>query len=287
MEDIYLESHCPQEKTKEDTIQLRFVNSIGAELLIDNIDPSETVLELKSRLSQVKLLDPKHQMLFYYLERLENDRKLKDYKIQNKSTLLYAFDFSLRFADPEKRMYWSSQSILKQLFGMEDFFEADQILDKLWLGNINAAFHYKFLQENGITHVLTVHQDLKPMYPELFTYMVIQVEDFDNSKVIHHFEDAINFIDLGRTNGSILVHCTAGRSRSVTMVIAYLMKTRNENFQDSLDFVVKRRSVASPNSGFRQQLQIFGDMECSLANETQRQRDQLADFTRTARLLKT
>jgi len=53
MEDIYLESHCPQEKTKEDTIQLRFVNSIGAELLIDNIDPSETVLELKSRLSQV------------------------------------------------------------------------------------------------------------------------------------------------------------------------------------------------------------------------------------------
>jgi len=187
MEDIYLESHCPQEKTKEDTIQLRFVNSIGAELLIDNIDPSETVLELKSRLSQVKLLDPKHQMLFYYLERLENDRKLKDYKIQNKSTLLYAFDFSLRFADPEKRMYWSSQSILKQLFGMEDFFEADQILDKLWLGNINAAFHYKFLQENGITHVLTVHQDLKPMYPELFTYMVIQVEDFDNSKVISSF----------------------------------------------------------------------------------------------------
>ena len=58
-------------------------------------------------------------------------------------------------------------------------------------------------------------------------------------------------------NNKVLVHCQAGVSRSATIVIAYLMKTCNMNFEQSLSFVKLQRSVIDPNNGFRRQLMQF------------------------------
>jgi protein-tyrosine phosphatase len=45
--------------------------------------------------------------------------------------------------------------------------------------------------------------------------------------IIPHFEEAFEFINKGMESGCVLVHCNAGISRAATIVIAYLMKTRN------------------------------------------------------------
>lgn len=55
----------------------------------------------------------------------------------------------------------------------------------------------------------------------------------------------------------MLVHCYAGVSRSVTIVVAYIMKKYNWNVDEALNFVKEKRVVAKPNDGFMKQLKQF------------------------------
>jgi atypical dual specificity phosphatase len=53
--------------------------------------------------------------------------------------------------------------------------------------------------------------------------------------------------------GKILVHCAMGRSRSATLVLAYLMIHKNMTLVDAIQQVAKNRCVL-PNRGFLKQL---------------------------------
>jgi len=48
----------------------------------------------------------------------------------------------------------------------------------------------------------------------------------------------------------VLVHCLAGKSRSATIVIAYLMVVNNWTCDMAYKFLVAKRPVISPNLGF-------------------------------------
>lgn len=65
-------------------------------------------------------------------------------------------------------------------------------------------------------------------------------------------------------NKRIYVHCRAGISRSVTLVIAYLMFRRRQCFESAYAEVKQRRSRAFPNAGFREQLSLWNDTNCQL-----------------------
>jgi protein-tyrosine phosphatase len=56
-------------------------------------------------------------------------------------------------------------------------------------------------------------------------------------------EQAADFINLSMSLTNVLVHCMAGVSRSVSFVIAYLMKYRKMTFEDALILMRSRRSV--------------------------------------------
>lgn len=71
-------------------------------------------------------------------------------------------------------------------------------------------------------------------------------------------------------DGTILVHCHAGISRSVAIVMAYLMHIRKIDVQNALDLIRSRRSIADPNPGFLYQLELYQSADFSVDVRNQR-----------------
>lgn len=55
----------------------------------------------------------------------------------------------------------------------------------------------------------------------------------------------------------MVVHCQAGVSRSATIVIAYLMKTKGWPYLEARNYLRSKRPIIEPNDGFVEQLQSF------------------------------
>ncbi|KAH7435288.1 hypothetical protein KP509_06G057800 [Ceratopteris richardii] len=133
-----------------------------------------------------------------------------------------------------------------------------EIQEGLFLGSIGAAYNKGELLRHKVTHILSVENMVEPLYPLEFKYKRVEVRDSAYVDLRQYFEECFEFIDEAKKNGgAVLVHCFLGRSRSVTIVIAYLMKTYGMNFKEAFDVVRKKRPQASPNPGFCSQLSRF------------------------------
>lgn len=133
----------------------------------------------------------------------------------------------------------------------------NKVIDGLYLGNIRDSENRDSLSKNGITHILSVYNDAKPVLEDM-TYLCIHAADASSQNLSQHFKECISFIHECRLNGgACLVHCLAGVSRSTTMVVAYLMTVTNYGWEDCLSAVKAVRSFVGPNCGFQQQLQEF------------------------------
>ena len=71
-------------------------------------------------------------------------------------------------------------------------------------------------------------------------------------------DTAIDWIAAALTEGgTVLVHCTWGKSRSVAFVVAFLMRTYGMTLDLALAYVQERRPIAQPNEGFMQHLRLY------------------------------
>lgn len=55
-------------------------------------------------------------------------------------------------------------------------------------------------------------------------------------------------------NARILVHCRAGISRSASVVIYYLMRSRGVSYHDALNYLKSKRPIVNPNPWYQRQL---------------------------------
>ncbi|NXA02532.1 DUS5 phosphatase, partial [Nesospiza acunhae] len=154
-----------------------------------------------------------------------------------------------------------------------------EILPFLYLGSAYHASKCEFLANLHITALLNVSRKSSESFKDQYCYKWIPVEDRNVSRkssepfkdqycykwipvedshtadISSHFQEAIDFIDqVRRAGGRILVHCEAGISRSPTICMAYLMKTRKLRLDEAFDYIKQRRSLISPNFGFMGQL---------------------------------
>ncbi|TFK23533.1 phosphatases II [Coprinopsis marcescibilis] len=131
----------------------------------------------------------------------------------------------------------------------------DVVDGQLYLGNLAAAKDPILLASLGITHILSVCPD----YPSTgANHHVIAVDDNEYEDILVHLGKACAFVqDAVDANGRVLVHCVMGVSRSVTVVAAYLMKTRKMGVQEVLCLLKQRRPQVHPNYGFIKQLESF------------------------------
>ncbi|KAL3976854.1 friend leukemia integration 1 transcription factor [Sarotherodon galilaeus] len=139
--------------------------------------------------------------------------------------------------------------------------EWSEVLPDLYLGNIKDARDRELLAQHNITHILSIHDTAAPVL-EGITYLCISAADHSKQNLIQYFRDSIMFIHESRLKGEgCLVHCMAGVSRSVTLVVAYIMTVTGHGWVESLAAVRSVRPCAGPNLGFLRQLEEFENTE--------------------------
>ncbi|XP_050435869.1 dual specificity protein phosphatase Mpk3 [Adelges cooleyi] len=135
-----------------------------------------------------------------------------------------------------------------------------EILPDLFLGNATNSEDLEWLKKHRIEYILNVTSDLPNTFEEQgsIKYMQIPISDHIGQNLAGFFPQAIEFIDNGRAQKKgVLVHCLAGISRSVTVMLAYLMAHRQLSLNEAYNMVLKRKANIDPNFHFMQQLHSF------------------------------
>lgn len=173
---------------------------------------------------------------------------------------------------PGGDVYWLACSLKKDAHKKVevaacDFMVPSEILDNfLYLGNRTNAADVHGLERMGISHMLSVvaESDEEIAAPGGIERIVLHAADSDDEDISWLFPRAVQFLQHAHeVGGRVLVHCIAGRSRSASLVLAYLMHQRRMTLSEAFHMLKEKRPVALPNSGFWQQLEaeelkIFG-----------------------------
>ena len=131
----------------------------------------------------------------------------------------------------------------------------DYICDNIFLGDNIAASNETYLKENNIGAVVNCAKDLISNYIEI-KFLELYLYDLSIEIIIPKFEVAYKFIKEYSDN-NILIHCLQGKSRSVSLVVFYLMKEKGWDYDTCIKFIKEKRPVISPNIGFVEQLKDY------------------------------
>jgi protein-tyrosine phosphatase len=138
------------------------------------------------------------------------------------------------------------------------------VLPGLFIGSLEAARNIEALAVAGITHVLTLGMgmDLPQVEGRLESHRVVAVEDkvSEQTSLATHLNECMDYIHECRSSGGkVLVHCLAGRSRSASIVAAYLMVQNKCSVDEAIMQLRLVRPWIAPNAGFMNMLRAFQD----------------------------
>lgn len=159
---------------------------------------------------------------------------------------------------------------------------------KLYIGGLYALYQTDLIRAAGITHVLSVI-DYDPLLQDKFAHLKhfhIRADDHPNENLLQHLPDAVKYIDHalkeadtieekekvpnlddGEDTGGVFVHCAMGKSRSATLVVAYLIWKYHFDARTALRQLCEGRPVCDPNPGFKEQLLVWEKMCKSTSEE--------------------
>lgn len=156
---------------------------------------------------------------------------------------------------------------LLALVGLDFEFSMDVLRDPFHeissdvvLGSRPTPEHVDALRALGVTHVVSClpdgEQDTVAFLGEHFTTLYLPLRDGILEDIGSHLPPFFDFV-ASAEKGRALVHCEVGVSRSATLAIAHVMKTRRLRFYEAYREVRRRRPQVLPNVGFATQLQRY------------------------------
>jgi len=127
----------------------------------------------------------------------------------------------------------------------------NHIIDNIYIGDVICLADTAFI--SSLSQIVSLVEN-----PYKESHAAAGIEQFEfyfidrpKISVVPYAKKIFRILDTGLPT---LVHCAAGRSRSVAVVIYYLMTKSDMTFDQAYDLVREKRSCADLNKGFRKQL---------------------------------
>lgn len=135
--------------------------------------------------------------------------------------------------------------------------DVSEITDYLCVSGVNSV-NMETLRRHKITCVINTAAEISPMKSEDLCgleYMYVPLRDENDEKLVRNLDTCVAKIHTVRhRGGKTLVHCLCGRSRSVSVCVAYLIKYGGLTCKEAIKKIRNVRPEADPNSGFWKQL---------------------------------
>ena len=122
------------------------------------------------------------------------------------------------------------------------FSECDWIVDNIYLGSAYSAVNSEVISKFSITSIANITKDIPNFYPEEIEYLNIKLDDNGKDDIsLYQLNQCIEFIK--KSSGNVLIHCLAGRSRSVTVILYYLIKEKKMTLNEALTLIKKKTNL--------------------------------------------
>ena len=121
-----------------------------------------------------------------------------------------------------------------------------RILERLYLESASDADRLAKDNPSGISAVINVSMEQSEHKAPALTYLHYPIHD-GTSVGPAVFEEVMTAIARQIRIGKVLVHCSAGMSRSPVMVAAYLRYAGRECFECALQTIAELRPLIDPN----------------------------------------
>ncbi|KAK0669829.1 protein-tyrosine phosphatase-like protein [Cercophora samala] len=110
------------------------------------------------------------------------------------------------------------------------------------------------LLSHGITTIISVGKSPLFQHPDI-TYHRLPLLDSENVPLGPTIEKTCAIIDDVEAKGEkVLVHCSAGISRSPAVVAGYLISRKGMGLDDAMGVIKEGRGVVKPSKGFLEEL---------------------------------
>jgi protein-tyrosine phosphatase len=136
----------------------------------------------------------------------------------------------------------------------------DFIIDQIAVGSYEDAINLQVLQANDITAVLDLASEVSYSLPPSILRLKIPLEDRVPMKQ-EYIRLAVNWLRNAAEERRVLVHCLAGISRSVTIVMCYLHEVQGFSLEDAYGMIRSKRFQANPHPALLDSIHEYYEVE--------------------------
>lgn len=146
---------------------------------------------------------------------------------------------------------------------------ANEIYPGLWLGDIESALDTKFIKNKNITCVINCTNNHPFLDSVKLKYRVPVKDNLETDQIYKLYsvlDQTVKYIYETLPEHNILVHCHAGKQRSVAVVSAFFIKYADLEPEIVIKLIQSKRHVAGkPTINFIKSLkQYYKDLHCEV-----------------------
>tara|TARA_B100000242_G_C42806666_1_gene375103 strand:+ start:10 stop:468 length:459 start_codon:yes stop_codon:yes gene_type:complete len=130
----------------------------------------------------------------------------------------------------------------------------DIIIPNIFLGNYNSSQNLDFLEKNNIKLIINCTRNIPFLEEYNCEKIRIPIDDnriFKNNDILDHLDVLKKINQYKEKNENVLVHCRMGSQRSANIVMLYLMKYANLEFEFATQLIKQKRPICFfPSNSF-------------------------------------